>query len=65
MCGRFAFKAPPISTQEHFHLPESADLSSRYKIAPSHAIVVAKDFPQKSIIYIDIGIFFTNMGQCL
>ncbi len=65
MCGRFTFKAPPMSTQEHFHLPESADLSSRYKIAPSHAIAVAKNFLQKSIIYIDIDIFFTNMGPCL
>ena len=42
MCGRFALKAPPRTIQEHFHLPETIELSSRYNIAPSQAIAVVR-----------------------
>jgi putative SOS response-associated peptidase YedK len=42
MCGRFALKAPPRTIQEHFHLPETLELSPRYNIAPSQAIAVVR-----------------------
>jgi putative SOS response-associated peptidase YedK len=47
MCGRFALKTPPRSIQEHFHLPETVNLSPRYNIAPSQAIAVVRHLPEK------------------
>jgi putative SOS response-associated peptidase YedK len=47
MCGRFALKTPPRSIQEHFHLPETVNLSPRYNIAPSQAIAVVRHLPGK------------------
>ena len=42
MCGRFALKAPPRTIQEHFHLPETIELSPRFNIAPSQTIAVVR-----------------------
>jgi putative SOS response-associated peptidase YedK len=54
MCGRFALKAPPRSIQEHFHLPETPDLSSRYNIAPSQSVAVVRHLPGKSFLQLDM-----------
>jgi putative SOS response-associated peptidase YedK len=54
MCGRFALKAPPRSIQEHFHLPETIDLSPRYNIAPSQPIAVVRHLPGKNFRQLDM-----------
>jgi putative SOS response-associated peptidase YedK len=48
MCGRFALRTPPKSIQEHFHLPETVDLSPRYNIAPSQNIAVIRHLPENN-----------------
>jgi putative SOS response-associated peptidase YedK len=54
MCGRFALKAPPRSIQEHFHLPETVNLSPRYNIAPSQAVAVVRQLPGQSFRQLDL-----------
>jgi len=54
MCGRFALKAPPRSIQEHFHLPETDNLSPRYNIAPSQAVAVARQLTGQSFRQLDL-----------
>jgi len=54
MCGRFALKAPPRSVQEHFHLPETVDLSPRYNVAPSQEIAVVRQLPGNSLRQLDM-----------
>ena len=45
MCGRFALKAPPRTIQEHFHLPESVAVKSRYNIDPSQDVAAVRQLP--------------------
>jgi putative SOS response-associated peptidase YedK len=54
MCGRFALKNPPISIQEHFHLPEKVDLSPRYNIAPSQKTAVIRHLPGEGFRRLDM-----------
>jgi putative SOS response-associated peptidase YedK len=54
MCGRFALKAPPRSIQEHFHLPETPDLSPRYNIAPSQSVAVVRQLPGKDFRHLNM-----------
>jgi putative SOS response-associated peptidase YedK len=54
MCGRFALKTPPRSIQEHFHLPETVNLSPRYNIAPSQAVAAVRHLPGKNIRQLDM-----------
>ena len=54
MCGRFALKAPPRTIQEHFHLPETIELSPRYNIAPSQAIAVVRYLQGKITRQLDL-----------
>jgi len=54
MCGRFALKTPPRSIQEHFHLPETVNLSPRYNIAPSQEIAVVRHLTGKSFRQLDM-----------
>ena len=48
MCGRFALKTPPKSIQEHFHLPETVELSPRYNNAPSQTVAVVRHLPKNN-----------------
>ena len=54
MCGRFALKAPPRTIQEHFHLPETLELSPRYNIAPSQAIAVVRSLQGEKNRHLDL-----------
>ncbi len=54
MCGRFALKAPPRSIQEHFNLPETVHLSTRYNITPSQKIAAVRLLPGKEYRQLDM-----------
>jgi len=54
MCGRFALRMPPKTVQQHFDLPETIDLPSRYNIAPSRAVAAIRQLPGKKSRQLDL-----------